>query len=564
MANIVEFIINITAKGSGVVARNVGQLQNRLDAADASANRLATSVRGNLLTALQSLPGASSFMNPVVAMTAGIGVVAKLGMQAQTTATSFEVLLGSQKASADMLSQMNAYAMNTPYSRLGVQDATKTMLSFGVASGSVLKDLKRLGDVAGGDNMRLSQLALVFGQIASAGKLQGQDLLQLVNAGYNPLQDIAALTGRTMADVRDQMSKGNIGLDLVRAALIRATSAGGRYYQMMDKIAQTESGKFGALKDTLVSKLIELYEVIRPLLIPAFEALTALLEALTPVIKGLAASMLWLVNLFKEYYPWIMAVTAGLAGYLITVNIGAAALKVLWGVLILVQKAQWLWNIAMTANPIGLIVAAVFALITALVVCWNKFDKFRAVVKTTWDVIKGFATIIKDYVVGAITSMLASIGKVGEALAKLFKGDFSGAWSSAKSAGALFLNVDGRKNAVANARALVGGIGTQYNRRLQSERARKAEAGIANPSAAEGVADAQFLSSGGTAQTAKNIANSITTGGTRNTSITLNIGNLIGQSTINMKGNETSLDEFRSKVVDALNRALQISTSAVR
>ena len=84
----------------------------------------------------------------------------------------------------------------------------------------------------------------------------------------------------------------------------------------------------------------------------------------------------------------------------------------------------------MSMNPIGLIVAGVAALVAVIAVCWNKFAGFRAVVLTVWDALKGFADMLKNLVIDRITDLLAGIGQVGEALAKLFKGDFSGAWTA--------------------------------------------------------------------------------------------------------------------------------------
>ena len=142
MANIVDFIISFGSTGGNAVVRQAAQLQGRLDAADSSARRLSDTVGNNLRNAFKSLPGASFFMNPIVAISAGIGAVSKLGMQAQTTATSFEVLLGSQQESAAMLDEINEYAKVSPYDRLGAQDAAKTMLGFGIAAEEIMPILK--------------------------------------------------------------------------------------------------------------------------------------------------------------------------------------------------------------------------------------------------------------------------------------------------------------------------------------------------------------------------------------------------------------------------------------
>ena len=86
--NILQFLINIQAKDNGVIGR-VKSLQDRLDAADRSASRLTSTIGTGLRSAILSLPGAEFFTNPIVALTAGVGVVSKLGMDADRTAVSF-------------------------------------------------------------------------------------------------------------------------------------------------------------------------------------------------------------------------------------------------------------------------------------------------------------------------------------------------------------------------------------------------------------------------------------------------------------------------------------------
>ena len=206
---------------------------------------------------------------------------------------------------------------------------------------------------SGGDNNRLQQLALVFGQISAAGKLQGQDLMQLINAGYNPLLDISEMTGKSMEQVKDEMSKGAVSMDMVRAAFQRATSEGGRFYGMIDKLAESPAGKFGEMKDTATGALLTIYDLIRPLVIPALETVTSLLNVLIPVINAVAKPVHWIFNMFKEGNPIVLAAAAGIGAYTAAMVVNTTVLKgwkiaelAHFGALMLVEKAQWLLNIA--------------------------------------------------------------------------------------------------------------------------------------------------------------------------------------------------------------------------
>jgi hypothetical protein len=128
----------------------------------------------------------------------------------------------------------------------------------------------------------------------------------------------------------------------------------------------------------------------------------------------------------------------------------------------LASKAQALFNITMWANPIGLIIAGVVALTVVIAVCWKHFAGFRAVIKTVWDTIKGFAKIIKDYVVNRIIDMLTAIGAVGRAIKDLFTGHFSDAWKNAKIAASHLMGVDTKINAVKSVTNVVKNIPGKY------------------------------------------------------------------------------------------------------
>ncbi|MGP1610245.1 MAG: tape measure protein [Candidatus Cryptobacteroides sp.] len=575
MANVQQFIIEISSKGDSAVVGRIRDLQGRMESADRAAMSLSSSVGGNLKSAFMSLPGAQFFTNPIVAMSAGIGAVTKIGMQAESTATSFGVLVGDEKKAADMLGEINRYADETIWDRMGTQNAAKTMLGFGVATDDVVGNLKMLGDMAMGDKNKLQQLALVFGQVSSAGRLQGQDLLQLINAGYNPLIDMSAMTGKSVAELKEKMSKGLISFDMVRQAMQRATSEGGRFAGMTEKLAMTSSGAFVQMKGSALRDMLALYEGMQPLLVPLFSAISDGLTKLGVAIQWAVKGLTWVFSLFKDGNPIVYGIVAAVGAYTAAVIVNTSVLKGLriaelaqFYALLLVEKGQKLVNLAMSLNPVGLVIAGVAALIAVVVTCWNKFAGFRAVMLTVWDTMKGFAGIIKDLVISRITSLLQGIGKVGEAMSLLFSGKFSQAWDTAKSAGSLMLNIEGKKNAIADMKNLGSSISGNFAGHLAEEREKqkeKAKNKISDPEAAGGVSPDGSKNlvggAGGGTTDSKSFANDITTGGTRNTQITINIGSMFGKLS-NDKG--ISIDDIQSKVVEAMNRCLEIGYSAAR
>lgn len=565
MANILQFIIDIQSRQNGVV-QQVQRVQNKLEDTDRSAQKLNGRLTG-LKSALMSLPGAEFFTNPIVAMTAGIGVVAKLGMDADKTAVSFNVLTGSMEKGSKLLGQINKYADDTIYDRLGTQEAAKTMLGFGVSLEDVMGDLKMIGDVAMGDKQRLSQLALVFGQVAAAGKLQGQDLMQLINAGYNPLLDMSALTGKSVAVLRDEMSKGNISFEMLRQAFQRATGEGGKFYNMTNAIAETPYGRWQQLMGEFNSKLLEMYQIIQPALIPAMNGVSAILSMTTPIIKAVADGIGWVRDNLDWLGPILITTGAAWAAYNGYMFISTSILKgwtiAQWAqvtAMIAAEKAQKLLNLAMAMNPVGLIVAGIAALITVVVVCWNKFAGFRAAIKGTWDTLKGFGTIIKDYVIDRIKGLLSGIGSIGSAIAKLFKGDFEGAWNDAKRGVNDIMGIDAGKKLAESAIQLGQNIPGYYQTRLAAERNK----GLSEPESAGGTASDMSLS-GGTLPTVDGGKGSeqAVTGGTRNTQITMNIGKFFDYLNVTMMDKADSR-EIQRIVLESINRSLEIATSAAR
>lgn len=569
--NILQFLIDIRSKDNGVLSQ-VTRLQDRLDDADRSANRLSSTIGGKLRTAIMSLPGAEFFTSPIVALTAGIGVVSKLGMDADRTAVSFEVMLGSQQKAADMLNQMNRYAADSPYSRLGVQEAAQTMLGFGVEQQKVIPSLKMLGDIAMGNSERFKGLALVFSQVAAAGKLQGQDLLQLISNGYNPLNDISRLTGKSMSELKDEMSKGNISFDLMVQAMQAATSQGGKFYGMVDRIAQTPFGRFGQLVDQFKDTMLSLYKVIEPLLIPAFDLLSNIMTHSLPVIEGMQKGVRWLIDNFKTMAPYIYTAAAAWAGYNTYMFVSTTILKG-WTVaqwaqvtaMIAAEKVQWLLNVAMSANPIGLVIAAVAALAAGVIYCWNKFAGFRAVVLTVWDTITGFGKAIKDAVVDRFWEIVDGIGAVGKAMVSLIKGDFEGAWQQAQTGAKKLVGVESAQRFVGSASAVVNKTGTLYQQHLSRETAKQKakDAAIGDSKAVAGTTTGN-VPFGTSAQTdASGKANEITTGGTRNTQITVNITKFFDYLNVTMM-DKADTAEIQRVVLECMNRSLETAMSAAR
>ena len=203
--------------------------------------------------------------------------------QYEATTKTFETMLGSAAKATAMLRDLNKFSLRTPFAPGTVNEAAKVLLNFGIQANKILPTLQRLGDVSGGNQQRFQQLSLVFGQIASTGRLMGQDLLQLINAGFNPLQVISEKTGKSVAKLKDEMSKGLISFEMVEQAFIDATSEGGKFFGLMEKQADTLPGKLSTLEGAVTDLKREFGEA----LLPAVKPLVDLLIEMTQNSEGL-------------------------------------------------------------------------------------------------------------------------------------------------------------------------------------------------------------------------------------------------------------------------------------
>lgn len=235
-----------------------------------------------------------------------LGVAAvKTAGEFEQLAVSFEVLAGGAEQGKKLTEQIVELAAKTPLTTEALSDGARTLLSFGEASDEVINDLQLLGDITGGDAQRMQSLTLAFAQIGSTGKLAGQDLLQMINAGFNPLAIIAEKTGKSMATLKDEMSKGLITFNDVKQAMIDATSEGGRFYGMMNKQSETLNGKISTLSDNwdilnknigdrflpyikkVVDKLISLASTIESPLNMQLNILDGTIKSVTGAFKGI-------------------------------------------------------------------------------------------------------------------------------------------------------------------------------------------------------------------------------------------------------------------------------------
>lgn len=200
---------------------------------------------------------------------------------------SFSTLLGSQTQANALLQEIREYGTVTPYDTEGLAQAARLMLSYGMATNKVMPTLRMLGDISMGDKEKLQSLTLAFSQMSASGRVCKEDLNQMVNAGFNPLQIIAEQTGKSIGELNDEVSAGKISVNQIEQAFISATSEGGKFHGMVDNMSNTLSGKIAQMSDGWDNLKASIGGLSSPAVLKAIEIATKTIDGLTYAIEKL-------------------------------------------------------------------------------------------------------------------------------------------------------------------------------------------------------------------------------------------------------------------------------------
>lgn len=235
-----------------------------------------------------SLIGMASKVAAPLAIAATIKNIATNAIEArgkiEALEVSFSTLLRSTEKANQLVSQLKDYGNVTPYDTEGLSKAAQTMLSFGISYEKVMPTLKQLGDVAMGSQDKLSRLTLAFSQMSAAGRVTKEDLNQMVDAGFNPLQVISQQTGESIGTLFDKVSKGQVSVQQIANAFADATKEGGQFHDMALNMSDTVEGKMSTMQDAIDGAYQSIGKFIEPVVKSGIDLLTDGVEVLTKEI----------------------------------------------------------------------------------------------------------------------------------------------------------------------------------------------------------------------------------------------------------------------------------------
>jgi len=198
--------------------------------------------------------------------------------QLEVINTQFEVMLKSASAAQNQVRELQDFAASTPFQLAGLAEATKQLLSFGVAQDKIIPTLSQLGDISAGVGAEITDLTIPFGRLISTQKLTLQELDKFADRGVNIYKELADQTGRSLKTIREDISKGTVPFEEFTKALSNLTGESGLFFQGMEKQSKTLSGTISTLGDNFFNLSANLGKAFSPVVMSGVKALTGTLK----------------------------------------------------------------------------------------------------------------------------------------------------------------------------------------------------------------------------------------------------------------------------------------------
>ena len=371
--------------------------------------------------------------------------------------TNFKVMLGSEEAAATKLSEIRKMAASTPFSLDDLTSGTQTLLQFGIAADDTTGVLQRLGDISLGNAEKLQTLTRAYGKMSSAQKVTLENVNMMIDAGFNPLNQICDATGESMSDLYKRISDGKVSFSELEAAVEAATSQGGQFYNGMLEASQTFSGRMSTLKDNVSALTGELtsglFAALGELVVKLNEVVVSFLDSDEKMAQlketiGIATAVVAAAGTaFLTYKGYVAAATAIEVIHTAATTAMTAAHKAAEAGATGLAVAQAGLNAVLKANPIGLVVAALAALAAGLVTAYKTSETFRNAVNSAFSAVKNIAQSAIGTVVDWINDLVAKIEGAAAALANLKNGIGAAADAYNSAYNNAINNYNKRKNA---------------------------------------------------------------------------------------------------------------------
>lgn len=339
-----------------------------------------------------------------------------LGIAYKEVAGTFAYMTGKGQSA-----ERAATLMENAFSVLGRVDVRKKLSTAGVdvfddtgKIRSIVDIFTDLQNVLGSLNdEQKSSLLEQFGLVDKEAKSAFSVLMSDTEKLRESMHDVANSTGETTA-----------ALGYSRNAMQQATEVWNQFKNIGLQVGEIMLPVISAGL-VVAGGVLDGVSVVMDAVIGFFSGWYSLLQQGNPVIIGLTTTLGILTAAMAVNYAWTQrAILIG--GLKKAMDI---AQTVATGGL---TAAQWALNAAFYASPLGIIAAGIGVVVGIVTLCWQKFEGFRMIVLSVWEVIKEFGRTLFDSIVTPLQKILSGIGSVGTAIVQLVKGNFSEAADAAK------------------------------------------------------------------------------------------------------------------------------------
>jgi tape measure domain-containing protein len=356
-------------------------------------------------------------MNALKNLASTANSLLEIGTSFRENSVAIEVFVGSAQKADSVMKEIQEFAIKSPYMFADLAGEARNMMAYGVSAEQTMDVMKSLGDIAGGNSRRFGLLSYAMSQIVSVGKLQGNELRQLTEQGFNPLKTIADKTGMSMAELFEAKEKGLITSQMVIDALKIETSEGGRFAGTMNRMSNELGGLMNRIRETIqTSILLKVYKLLEEDLKRLARRTLEYMAALEKWIDDNPELIKQIVTIARYVFVGVAAFhAAGLVIAFVVWNI-SALLRVLSVLRLIVMPIVLLFQVlpmvlgliasafTFLLSPIGLVIVAVTAIAGAFLYFSGYGGQAIDYISSKWG---QMFTWFKE-VFGAITTALMS------------------------------------------------------------------------------------------------------------------------------------------------------------
>lgn len=230
--------------------------------------------------------------------------------QFQQTEMAFKTMLQSEEKANDLMQQIIHTAAITPFGVEDVTEGAKQLLAFNVAAEDVNDTLIRLGDVAAGMGVSLSEMVMLYGTTIAKGKMDTMDLYQFLNRGIPIADELAKVMGldvnNAIAEVKEQLTAGKVTSDIFIKAMQNMTSEGSKFGGLMEAQSETITGQLRNIEDAIEQKFNELGKSQEGIINKGLDVASSLVENWQKVGEAVMVA----ATAYGTYKAVLMTVTA--------------------------------------------------------------------------------------------------------------------------------------------------------------------------------------------------------------------------------------------------------------